>query len=745
MASGIIYGNTVNHWRSYCKWSDSQTETSFTMTVTMGMQSVGWGINVNYISAEAYIGAQTNTSTGNSFYSGSGATVSKDLVTKSYTVYKKESKYTVTAGGWVQNSSGYLNGTSRVDTSWSIPALKSYTISYNANGGSGAPGSQTKYYGKNITLSSTKPTRTGYSFSHWSTDFGSGSVTFNPGGTYTQNSSATLYANWTPNTYTVTYNANGGSGAPAAQTKTYGQTLTLSSAVPTRTNYNFKGWATSATGAVAYQPGANYTANAAVTLYAVWEIAYIAPTITNVAVDRCDSAGTISDEGTYLKVSFSYKLDSTYSGGMDYIQLGYKLSSAGSYTNLSTYTPTAMSGSFSQVIGGGLIDTEYPYDVQIIVKDHKGSSTITRSVGAMNYIIDFAPNGSVAVGKPADGSAKAFDIYNRMRIRGRFEGLSDILDTGGNGSQRVKILCKTTTPTTSTSTSWIHIRGTLGISTHNYGYLDILIPGRAGSGTTIVVNAFSPELMGSDHDLIVRRASDGYVYILLVATTGGWFGYDLFVGGTAIEIVDSAWAAASGTSGTDWFSSRLVKTDQFGGYPLKAEKLNGFYGIALPDKTRTDWFRTTYNGLIPYQPGTPSPSALGTSTWVFKEGWMNGLNWTGSGLKGRVMKQIWSGTLSEGGTITVSELPYYNLLAARMVGNDEIMHCFRPELSTANGSWYFGHAEISGNAGGGFWILGAVFKQNSATSLTLLRCRGYNDTGGNSEIAYKINALYGIL
>ena len=109
------------------------------------------------------------------------------------------------------------------------------------------------------------------------------------------------------------------------------------------------------------------------------------------------------------------------------------------------------------------------------------------------------------------------------------------------------------------------------------------------------------------------------------------------------------------------------------------------------------------------------------------------------------MKQIWSGTLSEGGTITVSELPYYNLLAARMVGNDEIMHCFRPELSTANGSWYFGHAEISGNAGGGFWILGAVFKQNSATSLTLMRCRGYNDTGGNSEITYKINALYGIL
>ena len=41
---------------------------------------------------------------------------------------------------------------------------KTYTISFNANGGSGAPGSQTKKYFSNLTLSSTKPTRTGYTF-----------------------------------------------------------------------------------------------------------------------------------------------------------------------------------------------------------------------------------------------------------------------------------------------------------------------------------------------------------------------------------------------------------------------------------------------------------------------------------------------------------------------------------------------------------------------------------------------------
>ena len=71
--------------------------------------------------------------------------------------------------------------------------------------------------------------------------------------------------------YTVTYNANGGSGAPAAQTKIYGNNLTLSTTAPTRTNFIFLGWSTSSTATtVTYAPGATYTGNSALNLYAVW-------------------------------------------------------------------------------------------------------------------------------------------------------------------------------------------------------------------------------------------------------------------------------------------------------------------------------------------------------------------------------------------------------------------------------------------------------------------------------------------
>ena len=72
--------------------------------------------------------------------------------------------------------------------------------------------------------------------------------------------------------YSVNYDANGGSGAPSAQTKYYGKDISLSSTKPTRSKYNFLGWATSPTATVAqYQPGGSFVRNENTTLYAVWQ------------------------------------------------------------------------------------------------------------------------------------------------------------------------------------------------------------------------------------------------------------------------------------------------------------------------------------------------------------------------------------------------------------------------------------------------------------------------------------------
>lgn len=172
------------------------------------------------------------------------------------------------------NSSNLTSSNNGGTISLTTQAAKTYTISFNANGGSGAPSSQTKYHGTTLTLSSTKPTYSGRTFLGWSTSSSATSATYSAGGSYTNNESVTLYAVWsTLTTYTVSYNANGGSNAPASQVKTYGVTLTLTSDKPTRTGYNFLGWGTSSSAtSVSYYSGGSYTSNASITLYAIWQI-----------------------------------------------------------------------------------------------------------------------------------------------------------------------------------------------------------------------------------------------------------------------------------------------------------------------------------------------------------------------------------------------------------------------------------------------------------------------------------------
>ena len=74
---------------------------------------------------------------------------------------------------------------------------KTYTISYNANGGTGAPGNQIKTHNKDLILSNTKPSRTGYAFKEWNTKSNGSGTSYSSGGAYKANAAVTLYAQWT--------------------------------------------------------------------------------------------------------------------------------------------------------------------------------------------------------------------------------------------------------------------------------------------------------------------------------------------------------------------------------------------------------------------------------------------------------------------------------------------------------------------------------------------------------------------
>ena len=316
--------------------------------------------------------------------------------------------------------SGRFGGTKTATGSIGISARPSYTISYNANGGSGAPSSQTKWAGDTIYLSQACPSRVGHTFKGWSTS-NDNTVDYYAGSAYSANASVTLYAVWQIHTYTISYNANGGSGAPSSQTKTYGRELILSGNKPIRTNYNFLGWGTSSSStSVSYSPGSVYRSDYDITLYAIWQLAYVKPRIWGVSVDRCKSDGTLSEEGTYAKVRCSWSTDRNVTN----IILYHKKESDGNWISTKV-NGSGTSGTIDTIIGGSL-STEFVYNVSIRVQDSVDLTDVYYDLAAMSFIIDVPASGDgIAFGKPAQTSGTmdiGYDLLIRKNLKASVGG-----------------------------------------------------------------------------------------------------------------------------------------------------------------------------------------------------------------------------------------------------------------------------------------------------------------------------------
>lgn len=162
---------------------------------------------------------------------------------------------------------------------WEYAPQYSHTLAYNANGGTNAPSSSTVTNTSStysMTVSSSTPTRTGYTFAGWNTNSSGTGTNYSAGGSVSvgANATVTLYAKWTPITYSITYNGNGNTGgSTASQTKAYDAAINLQNNGFTKTGYHFTGWNTASNGAgTSYSAGASYNSNANLALYAQWAI-----------------------------------------------------------------------------------------------------------------------------------------------------------------------------------------------------------------------------------------------------------------------------------------------------------------------------------------------------------------------------------------------------------------------------------------------------------------------------------------
>ena len=198
--------------------------------------------------------------------------------------------WNVTVGGKVpaatnvQSSDKYsdlaLNDATMAITLTAQWTASDFTLRFDNNSTAAANGSITS---KTVTggiavgtlpgIGTGAPTRTGYTFSGWSTDSGTGN-TANFTAISIINADTTVYAVWTAKEYVISYGANGGSGSMGNDTATYNKNFTLSENVFTRDGYTFIGWNTESDGTgTSYDDEHEFTpwtTDGGLNLYAQW-------------------------------------------------------------------------------------------------------------------------------------------------------------------------------------------------------------------------------------------------------------------------------------------------------------------------------------------------------------------------------------------------------------------------------------------------------------------------------------------
>lgn len=271
-----------------------------------------------------------------------------------------------------------------------------YTIKYNANGGTGAPSSQTKTYGTNLTLSSTKPTRTGYTFKGWHYDQSSannGSVYYTAGSTCGKNENLTLYAVWEEHKLTINYYSNYATTSFADALNAVGSDKNVKvwsydfyydndystyglanysgsggSVYMTRTGYTAtKYWGTSTSGGTLVHEDTGYTTgqalakalgkdlssgNASINIYAQWQENALTINYYSNYADYGTFNGeklSVSSSSNIVVYTHKYYYDNAYSDGLYNIQNSEKL-----YLTRTGYTSTLKWGTSTS--GGTLID-----------------------------------------------------------------------------------------------------------------------------------------------------------------------------------------------------------------------------------------------------------------------------------------------------------------------------------------------------------------------------------------------------
>ena len=373
------------------------------------------------------------------------------MKTETFNVDRGTADKTITCRAYVWGYGGggiYDGDSDTASISVTIPKLTSYAISYNANGGNTTttPAAQTKYYGQDLTLSKTIPTKNitnstsytvtlssnypagenapigddsiktvtatvNWNFNRWASTTAGATPTYTPGATYTANSTAVLYAQWT--TKSINYPS-------------------ISFPDKALNGYTFHGWATtSAATSAQYVPGSSLIVTTPNHFYGVWVKNYIDPIISTLTTKRIDANNNDDNYGIYCKTQVSW---TNGTGNVHKIQweaisntmtpttittiLSFN-NNVWSVTSSTSNHPVVILSSDSNTITFRVkgLDENNSWDINVSAIDNNNHKVAKKTIlSAAFFTMDFLNGGhGIAIGGPAT-TVDLFDINIPTKI-----------------------------------------------------------------------------------------------------------------------------------------------------------------------------------------------------------------------------------------------------------------------------------------------------------------------------------------
>ena len=341
-------------------------------------------------------------------------------ITKTVTINRTHSSQTIKFAA--DSTGNYLYKTSTQTGNDTINALASYTVSYNANGGTSTPANQTKWYGETLTLTSSTPSRAsstqdgyivtfnsngaGYAntsvtakntityglktgTNRWNTNSTGTGTGYASGGSYTSNAALTLYAQWT-------------------QTSSLGS-VNIPNEMKKRDGYTFQGWGTTTAetsivataGATTYQPDGNKT------LYAIWKQNYVPVALTNIKAIRVatTTSTTTADTGPVGYITVNWTKGDLNGTKFNASKIIYSYNKTGETPSTVTITPSESATTTSFWINNLSIDNSWNIAVTAIDSHDNSQSSKVTLLSPAFFTMDFLKGGKgIAFGKPATSS-----------------------------------------------------------------------------------------------------------------------------------------------------------------------------------------------------------------------------------------------------------------------------------------------------------------------------------------------------